>query len=103
LKTDGARRRLADDLDELAIELELLVAVGRHLHSAEQVKQLDERLAHVAVARVGWQHERARLAIEHDGGHHRAHVAIVAGVRAAAVASTAEGGGRGGHVARARV
>eukprot|EP00962_Isochrysis_galbana_P035707 scaffold12244_cov216-Isochrysis_galbana.AAC.8 len=101
---DGRRlvRLLADAALQI-VQLKLRVVVRLVAERAQQVEHLEQRLAQLAVGRVGVQDLVARLAVEQDGRGRRAQVAILARVGDAIVGAGAECGGAGGHVARRRV
>ena len=64
---------------------------------------LEQRLAQLAVRRVGVERGRARLAVQQDGGEGRAQVAIMAAIGLAQEGAALEGVGHRLDVARRRV
>eukprot|EP00966_Prymnesium_polylepis_P067123 1558443-Prymnesium_polylepis.2 len=79
------------------------IVVRHELHCSHQRKDAHQWLADLAMRWVGVEHEGARLAVEQDGSHCGADIAVVAAVRATTVPSGAEGRGGRGDVTRAGV
>ena len=88
-KSDGLRAHLASRLQKTAVAIQAVAAQGRR--TSNHVVQLEERLAHEAVRRVGLEGDAAGLGVEQHRRNRRAEGAILLRVRDPVVASIAKG------------